>query len=101
MCKINLTEICINALVSILIAFCVAHLYYKIATKDLERVSQKLEKETQRIQELNETMLIGMEQNKWIELSRDKEGRILGFKQIIPSGIPSGEAFGKPALKQE
>lgn len=91
--KISL-ETVISVLIGALITWFVSLLYYKKAGRDLSREAAELKR-------LNKIMLLGMEHNNWLKLSKDKEGNILGFEQSITApSIPKTTAFGSAIITQ-
>jgi hypothetical protein len=85
-------EALIGIVVGGVITFLVARYYYK-------KASEELSKEANELRRLNNLMLHGMEYAGWIELQRDKEGNITGFRQTIPvSGFKSDVNIGTPKL---
>lgn len=68
--------------------------FYARAAKDLQREASELRR-------LIVIMLLGMEKQGWIELTRGPHGEILGFRQKVgPPGIPTEERFGTPRIIQ-
>ena len=78
-----------------LITWLAAKCYYMKSSKDLHCESRELRR-------LNQIMLLGMEKAGFIELTKDRSGKIIGFNQKISvSSIPSEEQFGKASIIQE
>jgi hypothetical protein len=89
----NLMEAFIETVVGGVITFLVSRYYYK-------KASEELVKEANELRRLNNLMLRGMDYAGWIELQRDKEGNIIGFRQTITGveGIKSEEKVGTPTI---
>lgn len=88
-------EVALGIFIGGIISGLITYFYYKKASNDLKLESDKLRK-------LNTLMLLGMEHAGWIELQRNEEGDIIGFKQTInPVGIRSEVAFGNHTIIQE
>ena len=71
-----------------------ANHYYK-------KASEELLKESTELRRLIKIMLLGMEQNGWVKLTKDKKGNILGFEQILEIDmIRSGAKVFDPTVTQ-
>jgi hypothetical protein len=87
-------ETAIGVFVGAVITWLAAWWYYRKASEDLLKESIELRR-------LNKLMLLGMEHAGWVKLTKDNDGNILGFEQVVePSGIASAEAVGIPTIIQ-
>lgn len=72
-----------------IVTFIVAMIYYKKASRELKEEANELRR-------LNRYMLQGLENAGWIELQRDKDGKVVGFGKTM-----GGEAKFKGDLKTD
>lgn len=86
--------IAIGVILGGLITWAAAWYYYQQASKELLKESTELHR-------LNKLMLLSMEHAGWVNLTKDNQGNILGFDQIIDlTGTASEEAVGSPTVTQ-
>jgi len=84
----------LSVAVGAVITWFVSRHYYQQASKELLKESTELHR-------LNKLMLLSMEHAGWVNLTKDNQGNILGFDQIIePTGIASEESVGIPTITQ-